>query len=199
MANFSALGTFDEKRFVGMVEMIESLYIVDSSGLCLFSESLGTAKSIDPDLVCGFITAQNQYFKDAFGEATSKFTLEKKEIIIQTVDLKSRSLLLALAYTVDDKTEANYSKVLINSLAKALRTKESVLRIIAEGPASTLKAELGQTVEKTFTSTLCLYFVKGFLGITDHCNKADLPITDGRPCHFNYAIRECNYYMPRAQ
>jgi len=192
------LATTVEKLFMGKVEMIESLYVVDSSGLCLFSESLGAAKSIDPDLVCGFITAQNQYFKDAFGETTSKFTLEKKEIIIQTVDLKSRSLLLALAYAVDDKQEANYCKVLVNSLAKALRTKESVLRIIAEGPATTLKAELGQMVEKTFSSTPCLYFVKGFLGLTDHCNKADLPITDGRPCHFYYAVKECNYYMPRA-
>jgi hypothetical protein len=177
--------------------MIESLYIVDSSGLCLFSEPLGPTKSFDPDLVCGFITAQNQYFKDAFGESTSKFTLEKKEIIIRTVDLKSRSLLIALAYAVDDKTEEAYSKVLVNNLAKALRAKESVLRIIVEGPAKTLKDELSQVVEKTFSSIFCLYFVKGFLGITDHCNKVDLPITDGRPCHFQYAVKECNYYMPR--
>jgi hypothetical protein len=178
--------------------MIESLYIVDSSGLCLFSEPLGSTKSVEPDLVCGFITAQNQYFKDAFGESTSKFTLEKKEIMIQTVDLKSRSLLLALSYAVGDKKEEAYCKVLVNSLSKALRSREGVLRIIAEGPAKTLVDELAQVVEKTFSSILCLYFVKGFLGITDHCNKADVPITDGRPCHFCYAVTECNYYMPRA-
>jgi hypothetical protein len=179
--------------------MIESLYIVDSSGLCLFSEPLGSARSIEPDLVCGFITAQNQYFKDAFGESTSKFTLERKEIMIQTVELGSRSLLLALAYAAGDKKEEAYSKVLVNSLAKALRTREGILRIIAEGPAKTMRNELGQTVEKTLSNILCLYLVKGFLGITDHCDKADVPITDGRPCHFCYAVNECNYYMPRTQ
>ncbi len=177
--------------------MIESLYIVDSSGLCLFSSPLGPSKSSDPDLVCGFITAQNQYFKDAFGENTSKFTLEKKEIIMQNVDLKGRSLLLAIAYAIEDKKEEKFSKVILANLAKALKNKESALTIIIEGLTKTLKEELGQVVEKTLSSILCPYLVKGFLGITDHCDKIDAPIRDGRPCDFNYAVKLCEYYIPR--
>jgi hypothetical protein len=183
--------------FVEEARMIESLYIVDSSGLCLFSSPLGSSKILEPNLLCGFITAQNQYFKAAFGENTSKFTLEKKEIILQMVNFENRSLLLAISYTVDDKKEEKFSKIILNNLAKALRSKQVALTIMIEGSTETLGEELGKIVEGTMSSIPCLYLVKGFLGITDHCNKVDAPITDGRPCDFNYAVRQCNYYMPR--
>lgn len=178
--------------------MIESLYIVDPSGLCLFSAPLGPTKNFDADLVCGFITAQNQYFKDAFGESTSKFTLEKKEILIQTVDLKGKNVLLAIAHAVGNKKEEKFSKTILDNLAKTLKSKEKVFMNITDGLTRASKEELGKIVEKALKSIPCLFLVKGFLGITDHCEKIDGPITDGRPCDFDYAVKQCDYYSSRS-
>jgi hypothetical protein len=178
--------------------LIESLYIVDSSGLCLFSAPLVPMKQFEPNLVCGFIVAQQHYFRDAFGEDTKKFTLEKKEILIQTVDLKSRGILLAIAHALGNEKEEKFSKIILDNLAKGLKSKEKVFRSLSDGVTQSFEEEIAELVKKTLKSIPCLYLVKGFLGITDHCDKIDAPITDGRPCDFDYAVKQCEYYSAKS-
>ncbi|WXG47372.1 MAG: hypothetical protein WED05_12050 [Candidatus Atabeyarchaeum deiterrae] len=174
--------------------MIESLYIVDSSGICLYSAPLSSAKQVGSDMICGFIVAQNQYFQEAFGESTKKFTLEKKEILIQTVDLKSRNVLLALSYNLGDKREESFAKTILDGLSRSLKGKEQIFKNLPGISTKELDEELSKILEKTLKNILCLYLVKGFLGITNHCRKTDTPITDDRPCDFNYAVFHCDRY-----
>nr|MDO8100801.1 hypothetical protein [Candidatus Njordarchaeota archaeon] len=178
--------------------MIESLYVVDSSGLCLFSSPRIAVKQFEPNLVCGFIVAQHHLFQDAFGEETRKFTLEKKEILIQNIDLKDRNILLAIAHTIGDEREEKSSKIILDSLTKAFKNKEKIFRNLSGGVTRDFEEEISELVEKTLKAIPCLYLVKGFLGITDHCDKIDAPITDGRPCDFDYAVKRCEYYSAKS-
>jgi hypothetical protein len=79
-----------------------------------------------------------------------------------------------------------------------LKSREKVFMNITDGLTRASKEELGEIVEKALKSIPCMYLVKGFLGITDHCDKIDAPITDGRPCDFDYAVRQCDYYSSRS-
>nr|MDO8135607.1 hypothetical protein [Candidatus Njordarchaeum guaymaensis] len=178
--------------------MIESLYIVDSSGLCLFSSPLVPLKQFEPNLVCGFIVAQHHCFQDAFGEETRRFTLEKKEILIQNVDLKDRNVLLAIAHTIGSEKEEKFSRIILDSLTKAFKNNEKIFRNLSEGVTKDFEEEMAELVKKTLKAVPCLHIVKGFLGITDHCDKIDAPITDGRPCDFDYAVSQCEYYSAKS-
>jgi hypothetical protein len=178
------------------MRVIESLYVVDSSGLCLFSSTLTGAKQSESDLVCGFIVAQFQYFRDAYGEETKKFTLEKKEIRIQTYEADNQTIILAITYALGNEREEKFSALILDKLAKALKPKEDILASIKEGVPKALEGGIAEIVDDVFKKTACLYLVKGFMGITDHCDKVDAP-TGGRPCDFNYAVKQCEFYSSR--
>ena len=176
--------------------MIESLYVVDSSGLCLFSSTLTRAKEPEPDLVCGFIVAQFQYFRDAYGEETRKFTLEKKQILIQTYEADGKTIILAITHALENEREEKFSAVILDRLVKALKPKEGIFRDIEAGVPKSLQGGIAEIVDDVLKRTSCLYLVKGFMGITDHCDKVDAP-TGGRPCDFNYAVKQCEFYSSR--
>lgn len=176
--------------------MIESLYIVDSSGLRLFSSPLSGAKQPESDLISGFIVAQFQYFRDAYGEETKKFTLEKKEILIQTYDAEGKTIILAITYESGNEREEKFSALVLDRLAKAIKPKQDIFRGIDGGVPKELQGGIAEIVEDVLRRTACLYLVKGFMGITDHCDKVDAP-TGGRPCDFSYAVRQCEFYSSR--
>jgi hypothetical protein len=176
--------------------MIESLYILDSSGLCLLASPLVPMKRFEPNLVSGFIAAQYQYFQDAFGEQTRRFMLEKKEVMIQSTDLKESKILLAIAHTIGNNKEEKFSKIILDNLVKAFKTKEEIFAGLSDGVTKSFAEELSRLVYETLEAIPCLYLVKGFLGITNHCDKIDSPITDSRPCDFQFAVTKCEYYLP---
>jgi hypothetical protein len=178
------------------MRLIESLYVVDSSGLCLYSSTLIRSKAPEPDLVCGFIVAQFQYFRDAYGEETRKFTLEKKEMLIQTYEADGKTIILAMTYQLGNEREEKFSSVILNKLAKALKPREGLFRDIDKGVPRVLQGGIAEIVDDVMKGTACLYLVKGFMGITDHCDKVDAP-TGGRPCDFNYATKQCEFYSSR--
>jgi hypothetical protein len=157
---------------------------------------LTRAKEPEPDLVCGFIVAQFQYFRDAYGEETRKFTLEKKEIRIQTYEVDGKTMILAVTHALGNDREEKFSAIILDKLIKALKPKEGIFQGIAAGVPKALQGGITEIVDDVFKKTPCLYLVKGFMGITDHCDKVDAP-TGGRPCDFNYAIKQCEFYSSR--
>jgi hypothetical protein len=169
---------------------------VDSSGLNLFSSPLSGFKQPESDLISGFIVAQFQYFRDAYGEETKKFTLEKKEILIQTYDADGKTIILAIAYESGNEREEKFSALLLDRLAKALKPKQDIFRGIDKGVPKVLQGGIAEIAEEVMKRTACLYLVRGFMGLADHCDKIDAP-TGGRPCDFNYAVKECEFYRSR--
>jgi hypothetical protein len=190
--------TRDNPERVEDKQMIESLYIIDSSGLCLYSSPLMPMKQFEPNLVCGFIVAQHHYFQDTFGEETRRLMLEKKEILIQTVDTKDKKIILAIAHAIGDEREEKFSKIILDNLAKVIKSKEKVFSKVSDGITQDFEKDVAEIVTKTLRAIPCLYLVKGFMGITDHCNKIDAPITDGRPCDLIYAVNQCEYYSAKS-
>lgn len=176
--------------------MIESLYVLDSSGLCLYSSTLIRLKQPEPDLICGFIVAQFQYYRDAYGEDTKKFTLERKEIQIQTVEVQSNTIILAVEYSLGNDKEEKFSAALLDRLTRELKSKEEIFGVLGEAVPKALTGGIAEIVDDVLRRIPCLYLVKGFMGLGDHCNKIDAP-TGGRPCDFSYAARECEYYSSK--
>jgi hypothetical protein len=182
---------------MGEEKMIESLYIVDSSGLCLYSTPLAAKERYDPDLISGFMIAQQKSFKQFFGESTKVLKLQKRQILLQNLDLKDRNMLIAIAHEIGNEKEEKSSRAIIESLVIGLKSKKD--RILKE-PASVvtdgIRRELEAIVNKTLKSTKCVFFVKGFLAAKDQCERTN-SASDNRPCDFYYAVNQCERYSPR--
>jgi hypothetical protein len=180
------------------VTLIQSLYIVDSSGVCLFSLPLASVKQFEPNLLSGFIVAECECFRYAFGEDTKRLSLERREILIRNVGLKTRDLLLVIVHALNSEKENGYTEVLLDHLSKALRKKGHVVRRLPKGVADESDTAFKEIVESTLKSIPCPHLVKGFMGITDHCQKVDSPIKSNQSCDFAYATRLCQYYKDTA-
>jgi hypothetical protein len=177
--------------------MIESLYIVDSAGICLLSAPLMPVKLLNPELTGGFIVAEHHGFREALGEAPRKLTLEKREFLIQRVESKKKSLLIAIAYALGKEKEERFAKIVLERLARRLK-RSNFFERYTEGAAKVPDKELEEAVVDTLKGIPCPRLVKGLLGITNHCQKIDAPITDNRSCDFNYAVSECQHYTSTA-
>lgn len=173
--------------------MIESLYIVDSAGICLLSAPLMRVKPLNPYLTAGFILAEHHGFTQALGEAPRKLTLEKREFLIQRVESKKKNVLIAIAYAIGKVKEEKFARIVLDSLAGRLK-KSSFFERYTEGAATVPDEELEEAVVDTLKDIPCPHLVKGLLGITNHCQKIDTPIKDSRPCDLNYAVNECLSY-----
>jgi hypothetical protein len=177
--------------------MIESLYIMDSSGLCLYSTPLAAKERYDPDLISGFMTAQQKSFKRFYGESTRILTLQKRQILLQNVDIKDRNMLIAIAHEIGNPKEEKTSKTLLEGLVTGLKSRKD--RILKEPPSivtDVIHHELELIVDRTLKSIRCVFFTKGFLASKDQCERTNSP-TDGRPCDFYYAVRQCERYSPQ--
>lgn len=180
------------------VNLIQSLFIVDSSGVCLFSLPLASGKQFEANLLSGFIVAEYECFRDAFGEETRRLSLERKEILIRNIGFRTRKLLLVIVHALNSEKEDGYSAVLLDHLAKALKKKGQVVGRLPKGVADESDTGLGEIVEDTLKSLPCPYLVKGFMGITNHCQKVDSPIKSNQTCDFAYATRQCRRYKQMA-
>jgi hypothetical protein len=177
--------------------VIESLYIMDSSGLCFYSAPLAAKEHYDPDLISGFMVAQQKSFRQFFGESTKVLSLQKRQILLQSVDLKDRNLLIAIAHEIGNPKEEKISRGIIESLVTGLKSRKDK---IFQGPESsatyTIRQELGAIVDKTLKSIRCIFFIKGFLAVKDECERTNSP-TGNRPCDFYYAVKKCERYTVR--
>jgi hypothetical protein len=181
----------------GEPKMIESLYIMDSSGLCLYSAPLAAKERYDPDLISGFMIAQQRSFKQLYGESTRILTLQKKQIILQNVDLKDRNMLIAIANDIGNPKEAKTTKTLLEFLVADLKNrKDRILKEPSSVVTDTIHHELELIVNKALKGVRCPFFAKGFLASKDQCERTSSS-TDGRPCDFCYAVKECDRYNPR--
>jgi hypothetical protein len=177
--------------------MIESLYIVDSAGICLLSAPLMHGTALNPDLTSGFIVAEHNGFRQTLGEAPRKLTLEKREFLIQRVESKKKNLLIAIAYAIGKEKEKRYAKIVLEKLAERLK-KSRFFERYTEGAAKVPDEELEKAVVDTLKGIPCPLLVRGLLGITNHCQRVDAPVTDNRPCDFSYAVNECRHYANTA-
>ena len=170
---------------------------MDSSGLCLYSAPLAAKERYDPDLISGFMTAQQKSFKQFYGESTKILTLQKRQILLQNVDLKDRNMLIAIAHDIENPKEAKTSKTLLEALVAGLKSrKDRILREPASVVTDAIQHELELIVNKTLKSFRCPFFTKGFLASKDQCERTNSP-TGGRPCDFHYAVKECDRYNPQ--
>jgi len=174
--------------------LVESLIIIDSSGLCLYSAPLAVKAQYDPDLISGFIIAQQKSFKQFFGENTNVLKLQKRQILFQGVDLRDRNLLIAITHEIDNRKEEKIARTILEGIVATLKTRKD--RILGE-PASVvtdkIQNELEKIVEKTLKGIRCPFFLQGFLAVKNHCQKTN-SATDDRPCDFNYAVKKCERY-----
>jgi hypothetical protein len=177
--------------------MIESLYIVDSAGICLLFSPLMQVQTLNPDLTGGFIMAQQDGFRQTLGEAPRRLTLEKREFLIQRVESKKKNLLIAIAYGLRKEKEERYARTVLETLADRLK-KSRFFERYTEGAAKVPDEELEEAVADTLKSIPCPLLVRGLLGITNHCQRIDAPITDNRSCDFNYAVNKCQHYANTA-
>lgn len=176
--------------------MIESLYIVDSAGICLLSASLMPVKTPDPHLTACFIVAEHHGFQETLGEAPRKLTLEKREFLIQRVESEKKNILIAIAYALGKEKEERFARIVIERLAERLK-KSKFFGRYTEGAARVPDEELENAVVDTLTGIPCPHLIKGLLGITNHCQKIDATMMDSRSCDFNYAVNKCQHYTTR--
>lgn len=174
--------------------LIDSLYIVDSSGVCLFSLPLSSAKQFEPNLLSGFLVAEYECLRDAYGEDAKRLSLERKEILIHKVPLKTRNLLLVIVHTSNGEKEDGYSEVLLDHLAEALKKEARVVKRLPSGVADESDTGLDRVVEKTLKSLPCPYAARGIMGIKHYCRNDDSPIKNHLLCDFSFATRECTRY-----
>jgi hypothetical protein len=177
--------------------MIESLYIVDSAGICLLSAQLTPGEMLSPHLTSGFIVAEHHGFQEAFGEAPRKLTLEKREFLIRRVESKNKDILIAIAYALGKEKEERFARIVLERLAQRLK-ESKFFEHYTEGAAKLPDEELEKAVVDTLNSIPCPHLVKGLLGITNYCQKIDAAITDSRSCDLNYAVNKCERYSLRS-
>ena len=173
--------------------MIESLYIIDSSGICLLSAPLMPTRVLNPELTGGFMLAEHLGFRQALGEAPRKLTLEKRGFLIRRVESKKKNLLIAIAYILSEKKGERLAETVLESLAKRLK-KGKFFGRYTEGEAKIPNEELEEAVADTLERIPCPYLIRGLMGITNHCRVIDAPITDSRQCNLGYAVNECQQY-----
>lgn len=160
----------------------------------MYSAPLAAKERYDPDLISGFMVAQQKSFKQLFGESTSVLTLQKRQILLQSVNLKDRSLLIAIAHELGNPKEEKFSKAILEGLITTLKNKKD--KILREPPSAvteTVRRELDKIVSRTLEDIPCLYFVKGVFLSRSRCERTN-SLTEGRPCDFNYAVKECDRY-----
>jgi hypothetical protein len=174
--------------------MIQALYIVDSSGVSLFFLPLSSVKHFEPNLLSGFLTAEYECFRDAFGEETRRLSLERKEILIRKVTMKTRNLLLVIIHALESEKEDGCLEVLLDHLSEALKKEEQVVKRLPKGVADESGTGLDEIVEQTMKSLPCPYLAKKFMGITHRCEKDDSPIKSHLQCDFAYATQLCQRY-----
>jgi hypothetical protein len=178
--------------------MIESIYIVDSSGLCLYYTPLAAKERYDPDLISGFMIAQQKSFKQFFGESTKVLKLQKRQILLQNVDLKDRNTLIAIAHEIGNEKEEKCSRAIIAALVTGLKNRnDQILKEPASVVTDEIRRELEAIVNKTLKATKCAFFVRGFFVAKDQCERTNSP-TGNRPCDFYYAVNQCERYNPPA-
>jgi hypothetical protein len=176
--------------------MIGSLYIVDSSGICLLFAPLMHTKKPNSDLTGGLIVAEDLAFQELLGEAPRKLTLEKREFLIRRVESKKKNVLIAIACALGKEKEERFANIVLERLAERLKKSKFFDRYTA-GAATVPDPELEEAVADTLKGIPCPGLVRGLMGITNYCQKMDAPITDNRSCDYNYAVNECRHYMTR--
>jgi hypothetical protein len=153
--------------------------------------------TLNPDLTGGFIVAEHNGFRETLGEAPTRLTLQKREFLIQRVESKKKNLLIAIAFALGSEKEERFAKIVLRNLSERLK-KSRFFDRYTEGAAKVPDEELEEAVTNTLKSVPCPLLVRGLLGITNHCQKIDAPITDNRSCDFDYAVNKCQLYANTA-
>jgi len=173
--------------------LIESLYIIDSAGICLISAPLMPVKLLNPELTGGFIVAEHLGFREAIGESPRKLSLEKREFLIRRVESRKKMVLIAIGYAIGEKKDERFAEAVLEGLAERIKKSNFFKRYI-EGEAKVPDEDLQDAVSDTLKEIPCPRLVRGLLGVTNHCQKIGAPIMDNRPCNLKYAVDECQHY-----
>jgi hypothetical protein len=159
---------------------------------------LSSAKQFEPNPMSGFLVAEYECFRDAFGEETRRLSLERKEILIRKVAMKERNLLLVVVHALNSDKEDSYLEALLDRLSDALKKEGGIVKRLPKGVADESCAGIEEIVKQTLKSLRCPYLVKGLMGIKHHCQKDDSAIKSYPQCDFAYATQLCQSYKQKA-